>query len=216
MFKSKIFFLLIALGYFCAACGNSGTQNSMSTSTAPPKIKTGVQPQPDAEIAVIETADYGTIKLELYSNIAPQMVARFKELANAGFYNNTKIHRIDPNLGIIQGGDPNSKNDDPADDGMGNSGKPNVPGEFSDVPFDTGIVGAARSGGNFNSANSQFFIMTKRQKAFETASNPYTVFGKVIEGQSAVNLIANAPPAAGSRDKPDQPIIIRSISITKR
>ncbi len=215
MFKSKIFFLLFIAVAAVSACRND-SQNTISTSNTPPNIKTGVKPLPDDELAVIETADFGTIKLELYSNVAPQMVARFKELASAGFYNNTKIHRIDPNLGIIQGGDPNSKNDDPADDGVGSSGKPNVPGEFSDVPFDTGIVGAARAGGNFNSANCQFFIMTKRQKAFEAASNPYTVFGKVIEGQSAANLIANAPTAIGSRDKPDQPIIIRSISITKR
>src|SRR5437868_2848255 len=71
-------------------------------------VKRGVKPEPDAQVAVIET-DYGRIVLELYPNLAPQMVARFKKLAGEGFYNGTTFHRIDPELGIIQGGDPLSK-----------------------------------------------------------------------------------------------------------
>lgn len=211
MFKSK-FLSVLLLALAAIVAGGCTAQQTANTNNGQPKIQTGVKPVADPEIAVIETADYGTIKLELYSNLAPQMVARFKELANAGFYNNTKIHRIDPGLGIIQGGDPKSKDDDPTDDGTGGSGKPDVPGEFSDVPFEAGIVGAARAQ-SFNSANCQFFIMTKKQPAFNSPRNPYTVFGKVIEGQEAVNLISTAPTAAPSQ--PAQPIIIKSITIQK-
>ena len=99
---------------------------------------------PITEIAVIEMEQpaFGTIKMELYSNIAPKMVAQFKELAKEGFYNGLTFHRI--NQSVIQGGDPNSKDNDPDNDGTGSSDKQNVPAEFSDIPFDTGIVGAAR------------------------------------------------------------------------
>src|SRR3954471_16451625 len=97
-------------------------------------VKKGVKPEADAEAAVIET-DYGRIVIELYPNLAPKMVERFKKLAEEGVYNGTAIHRIDPELGIIQGGDPNSKDDDPSNDGMGSSQYPNVPAEFSDIPY---------------------------------------------------------------------------------
>ena len=107
-----------------------------------PEVKKGVTPVADDEIAVIEmenSAAFGNIKIELYSNIAPKMVARFKELAKEGVYDGTTFHRI--NQSVIQGGDPNSKDNDPSNDGMGGSTKPNVEAEFSDIPYDTGIVG---------------------------------------------------------------------------
>src|SRR3989454_12286937 len=94
-------------------------------------VKTGVKPQPDSQVAVFETNDYGRIVIELYPNIAPQMVERFKKLINEHFYDGTTFHRIDPQLGIIQGGDPLSKDNEPANDGTGDSPYPNVPGEFS-------------------------------------------------------------------------------------
>src|SRR5882762_1434520 len=110
------------------------------------KVTKGVKPQPDQEVAVIETANFGTIVIELYPNLAPKMVGRFKQLIDEGFYNGTTFHRIDPALGIIQGGDPLSKDNDPANDGTGDSKYPNVPGEFSDIPYERGTVGAARKG----------------------------------------------------------------------
>ena len=141
-----IFFLSLV---FAVSCGDKKTANSK----AAPEIKKGVVPVPDAEIAVIEmenSSAYGTIKLELYSNIAPKMVARFKELAKEGVYDGTTFHRV--NASVIQAGDPLSKNGNPADDGTGKSDKPNVEAEFSDILYDTGILGAARGQDN-NSAN---------------------------------------------------------------
>ncbi|HBR57678.1 MAG TPA: peptidylprolyl isomerase [Blastocatellia bacterium] len=151
---------------------------------------------------------FGTIKIELYSNIAPKMVARFKELAREGIYNGTTFHRV--NMSVIQGGDPNSKDDDPRNDGQGGSDKPNVPAEFSDIEYDTGIVGAARAQ-DFNSANSQFFITLKRESGFD---DKYTVFGKVIDGMGNVRTIAGVQPKEGER--PLEPVRIKSITIQPR
>jgi cyclophilin family peptidyl-prolyl cis-trans isomerase len=205
----KFLFLLLIVSLFAFACNQTPTANRNAGEL--PYTK-DAKPVADAEIAVIEFADnYGTVKLELYSNVAPKHVARFKELASEGVYNRTQIHRVDPNLGIIQGGDPLSKDDNPANDGSGNSGKPNLQSEFSDIPYDTGILGAARTT-DPNTANSQFFIMTKRQPAFD---KKYTIFGKVIEGQDVVNLISKVPTASGT-ERPAAPVIIKSVTIQKK
>jgi len=178
-------------------------------------VKKNVKPEADAEAAVIET-DYGRIVIELYPNLAPNMVARFKQLTKEGFYNGTTFHRVDPGLGIIQGGDPLSKDDNPDNDGSGNSQYPNVAAEFSDIPFERGIVGAARAK-SFDSANCQFFITLMRQPAFETDDNRYTVFGRVVDDQSLNNagVILGAPVVPGTQ-QPSDKIVIKSITLQPR
>ena len=199
----------IVLLFFSWSCANKPATNSAANKSANAEIKTGVAPIADNEIAVIEMENagaYGTIKIELYSNIAPKMVAQFKELAKEGVYNGTTFHRI--NQSVIQGGDPNSKDNNPDNDGQGQSAKPNVPAEFSDIPFDMAIVGAARNGQDVNSANSQFFIMLKRESGFDQR---YTIFGKVIEGMNNVRTISGVNPKQGER--PLDNIVIKSVTI---
>ena len=188
MKKPVLISLLLGI-VFLAACG--GNSNN-ATSKGSPEVKKGVDPIPDNEIAVIElenSAAYGTIKIELYSNIAPKMVEQFKKLVSDHFYDGTAIHRIDPNLGIIQGGDPNTKGGNPATWGMGNSKYPNAPAEFSDLPYERGTLGAARTS-DINTANCQWFITLKRQPIFDKR---YTVFGRVIDGIKNAEVIMNAP-----------------------
>jgi peptidylprolyl isomerase len=200
---------LLATAIFTLSCSDRSANRNAKSAT--PEVKKGVKPIADDEIAVIEmenSAAFGTIKIELYSNIAPKMVAQFKELAKEGVYNGTTFHRI--NGTVIQGGDPLSKDDDPTNDGTGHSEKPNVPAEFSDIPFDVGIVGAARSM-DPNSANSQFFINLVREPGFD---NKYTVFGKVIDGMNNVRTIAGVQPKSGER--PVEPVRIKHISIMPR
>jgi len=210
MIKITFLLFLIVSVMFATSC-NRSTANKATSKNANAEVQKGVKPVADPEIAVIEmenSAAYGTIKIELYSNIAPKMVAQFKELAKEGVYDGTTFHRI--NQSVIQGGDPLSKDDDPTNDGTGHSDKPNVPAEFSDIPYDTGIVGAARSM-DVNSANSQFFITLKREPGFD---NKYTIFGKVIDGMNNVRTIAGVEPKDGER--PVEPIRIKHVSIVPR
>ena len=171
-----------------------------------PEVKKGIIPIADSEIAVLEMQEpaFGKIKMELYSNIAPEMVKRFKVLAKEGFYNGTTFHRTSPI--VIQGGDPNSKDDDPTNDGQGKSDKPGVPAELSDIPYNIGIVGAARSA-DYNSANCQFFITLQRYPSWD---GDYTIFGKVTEGMNNAFTISGVPKSQG--ETPAQRVVIKSIT----
>lgn len=204
MRKLSVLALLLA-SIFLVDCNTKKPANN-----APATLKTGVQPVADAEIAVLEMENpaYGTIKIELYSNIAPKMVTRFKQLAKEGVYDGTTFHRI--NQSVVQGGDPLSKDKDPKNDGTGGSDLGNVPAEFSDLRYDTGIVGAARGQDN-NSANSQFFITLKREPGFD---NRYTIFGKVIEGMNNVMTISGVQPKEGER--PVEAIRVKHVSIVPK
>jgi cyclophilin family peptidyl-prolyl cis-trans isomerase len=198
----------------CVASCGGGQQQSKSSDDVEGagggNVKRGVKPEPDAEAAVIET-DYGKIVVELYPNVAPKMVERFKTLAREGFYNGTTFHRINPAAGVVQGGDPNSKDDDPSNDGTGGSQYPDLPAEFSDIPFDRGIVGAARSQ-DINSANSQFYITLRRVPQWD---GQYTVFGRVIDGMNNAQIIAGAPTRPGTESPADK-IVVKSITLQPR
>jgi len=202
-----IVLLCLSLALSALACGQASNSNRDADDA---NVKTGVKPEAEAEAAVIET-DYGRIVIELYPNLAPQMVARFKKLASEGFYNGTAIHRIDPELGIIQGGDPNSRDNNPLNDGMGSSKEPNLPAEFSDILYERGTVGAARAQ-TPDSANCQFYITLKRQPAFD---KQYTVFGRIIEGIGNADIISAAPVTEGT-DHPADKIIVKSITLAPR
>lgn len=218
--------LCLTLALFIAACSGDQTLSKdadtgeETDAALEARVKKGVKPEPDAEVAVIETSSFGNIVIELYPNVAPGMVARFKQLIKEGFYNGTAFHRIDPDTGIIQGGDPLSKDNDPTNDGAGDSPYPNVAAEFSDIPYDRGIVGAARRRGGrgmteaqaYDSANCQFYITLKRVPHFDRR---YTVFGRVIEGINNADIIAGAPVEPGT-DRPTDKIIIKNITLQAR
>ena len=208
---------IVALSF--AACGG-GTQEKVYDGAESPggaKVTRGVKPEPDAEAVVLEVESggfsYGRIVVELYPNVAPRMVERFKRLVGEGFYDGTAFHRVSARTGVVQGGDPNSKDEDPANDGLGGSPYGDVPAEFSDIPFDRGIVGAARAR-DVNSANSQFYITLRRVPQWDTQ---YTVFGKVIEGMSNADAIAGAPTQPPPhRENPAEKIVIKRATLQPR
>jgi len=136
----------------------------------------------DNKVAVIVT-DKGTIKFKFYPIDAPKTVENFVKLANEGFYNGIKFHRVEPGF-VIQGGDPNSKDSDPSNDGQGGPGY-NIPAEFNEQRHIDGAVAMARSS-DPDSAGSQFYICLGDQP---NLNGKYTVFGQVTEGLDVVHKI---------------------------
>lgn len=164
-------------------------------------------PQTTDEVAVIQTR-MGEIVLEFFPDVAPQHVNNFKKLARAGFYDGITFHRVIPGY-IIQGGDPNSRDDDRSNDGLGGPGY-TIPAEFNDRPHLRGTLSMAR-GQDPNSAGSQFFICLRPAPLLD---GKYTVFGQVIKGIDVVDRIANVP--RDIRDNPLEPIPMEKVTIVPR
>ena len=118
--------------------------------------------------------NYGSIELEFFGDKAPLHVFNFITRAESGFYDGTKFHRIIPKF-MIQGGDPNSKDGNLEDDGMGGP-IVNIPHEFNEVKHVPGILSMARQGNTALGAGSQFFIM---HGTSPNLYRQYTAFGKV-------------------------------------
>ncbi len=147
--------------------------------------------------AIIETS-FGNIELKFFPDIAPNHVNNFIELAKKGFYNGTLCHRVIPGF-MIQGGDPNTKDADRSKHGTGSPGY-SVKAEFSDRPHKRGILSMARSG-DPDSAGSQFFVCVADASFLD---GKYTVFGEVVSGMTAVDIIVTRP--RDRRDNPDERI----------
>ena len=158
--------------------------------------------------ATIST-NMGSITIEFFSSDAPKTVENFTKLVSDGFYDGVKFHRVIKGF-MIQGGDPNSK-----DDGKMATWGSGGPGyKFNDeidaksdlytkVGYQKGIVAMANSGPNTN--GSQFFIM----HADYPLPPLYTIFGKVVAGQDVVDKIALVK--TGANDRPIDPVVIKSI-----
>ena len=192
-------------------------------------------------IVTMEIADYGTIKVELYPDVAPNTVAHFVKKVQEGFYDGLTFHRTIPEF-MIQGGDKNG-------DGTGNASlkdldennedeKYAIKGEFilNDFTQNTlkhkkGVISMARSDYSslgsstlvkkgYDSASSQFFIMTKDTNSLDGA---YAAFGEIIEGMDVVEKIENVEVETRdssseedtnlTNDKPIDPPVITSIRV---
>ena len=144
--------------------------------------------------AIIETK-YGNIVIELLPDKAPKHVENFIKLSKDGFYDGTTFHRVIPGF-MIQGGDPNSKDNDRSNDGMGGPGY-TINAEFNEISHKRGILSMARSN-DPNSAGSQFFIVVKDSTQLD---RQYTVFGRVTEGMDVADKIVSV-----ERDGNDNPL----------
>jgi cyclophilin family peptidyl-prolyl cis-trans isomerase len=159
------------------------------------------------DVAVLKTS-MGTIVFRFYEKDAPKHVANFRKLAGEGFYDGTTFHRVIPGF-MIQGGDPNSKDADRSNDGMGGSGT-NVPAEFNANKHLRGTVSMARAQ-DPNSASCQFFICVKPTPFLD---GQYSVFGQVVEGMDVVDKIVSVPRDA--RDNPLDKVVMEKVTIEKR
>ena len=146
----------------------------------------------------------GDVVIELFSDIAPNHVKRFKQLAQEKKYDGVVFHRVIDGFmaqtGDVQFGNSTSESYDIRRAGTGGSKYPDLKAEFSDVPHDRGTLSMARSS-DPNSANSQFFIWFKSAPHLD---RQYTVFGKVTKGMEFVDLIKKGEGSNGEVKNPDK------------
>ncbi len=135
----------------------------------------------DPENTLLLDLEHGQVTIELRPDLAPNHVARIKELAREGFYDGIVFHRVIEGF-MAQGGDPTGT-------GMSGSGK-NLDAEFSAEPHVRGICSMARAQ-DPNSADSQFFIVFDEARFLD---NQYTVWGQVIDGMDHVDKIKRGEP----------------------
>ena len=138
--------------------------------------------QYENKVAEVHTSA-GEIDIRFFPDVAPNHVKNFIDLAEKGFYNGSKFHRVIPGF-MIQGGDPNTISGSPSTWGTGGSGK-NIDAEFNSVKHKRGILSMARSNSP-NSASSQFFIMVADAPSLD---NQYSAFGQVTKGMDVVDKI---------------------------
>lgn len=190
-------------------------------------------------IATIEIANYGTVTVELYPDVAPETVANFVKLANNGFYDGLIFHRTIPDF-MIQGGDPNGDGSGSAtkkDLGEESEDEYTIKGEFvangvnNTLRHERGVLSMARSDYSsysttlategYNSGSCQFFITTSDQKT--NLDGLYTAFGKVTSGMEVVDNISNVEvetretqtdtESTLTQDRPVEPPVITSIRV---
>lgn len=160
------------------------------------------------KVAVIET-NHGRILVKFFPDDAPGHVANFIKLAESGFYDGVRFHRVIPGF-MIQGGDPNTKDQPRELHGTGGPGW-QIPAEFNAIPHTPGILSMARTS-DPNSAGSQFFLMHERSPHLD---RQYSVFGQVIEGMDVVETIVALP--RDHRDNPleENPAVMESVTIVE-
>jgi peptidyl-prolyl cis-trans isomerase B (cyclophilin B) len=188
LFCAGSFALLLAAG-----CSNEKPE----TPAAPAAVATNQPPAtPNTNEVGVITTSLGVMVVEFYPDVAPKHVENFKKLAREGFYDGTCFHRVIPGF-MIQGGDPNTKNENAKDTwGMGGPGY-TINAEFNSKHHARGILSMARSS-DPNSAGSQFFIC---QADCGQLDGQYTVFGNLIKGFDVLDKIATTPT-----EPPDRPI----------
>ena len=152
----------------------------------------------------------GTVRIDLLEDVAPNHVERIATLAEEGAYDGVVFHRVidgfmaqtgDVAFGRLEGGDMRRA-------GTGGSDRPNLAAEFSDVSFERGVVGMARSA-DPDSANSQFFIMFAPAPHLD---GQYTVVGRVTEGMEVVDAIKRGEGRNGAMvGRPD---VMQTVTVT--
>ena len=200
---------ILTLCIFCLFCTLllAGCKNKDPQVTTDP----AVNPNYDAETYLtgkhyvqMDVDGYGSLIMELDADIAPATVTNFVNLVQSGFYNGLTFHRV-INGFMMQGGDPEGT-------GMGGS-EYNVPGEFAlnnvenSISHVRGTISMARSGNDYDSASSQFFIVHQDSTALDGS---YAAFGKVLFGMGVVDSICTTVPVTddnGTVKAADQPVI---------
>lgn len=190
-------FILIPLLLLISGCSMS--KNETQEITKDDLVKVYSQ-------AILKT-NFGDIKVKFYGADSPITVNNFMSLAEKGFYNDTKFHRVIKDF-MIQGGDPNSKDDDWSNDGIGGPGY-SFQDEFNSHGLVRGSLAMANSGPDTN--GSQFFIVTAA--ATPWLDGKHTNFGEIVSGMEVVDKIEQAE--VNENDHPIKDVVIKSIELLK-
>ncbi len=188
-------------------------RSELSAGQTPSQSQQQEAPKPETsfadkyQVAVIKT-NFGDIKVEFYAQDSPVTVNNFLKLAEEDFYDQIKFHRVISDF-MIQSGDPNSKDDDWADDGTGGPGY-SFPDEFNTHKLIRGSLAMANSGPNTN--GSQFFIVTAESTPH--LDGKHTNFGKVVEGMDVVDKIEAVE--TNEKDHPTEDVIIEDIELIEK
>tara|TARA_B100001123_G_C14847471_1_gene842626 strand:+ start:86 stop:640 length:555 start_codon:yes stop_codon:yes gene_type:complete len=157
----------------------------------------------EENIMILKLKD-GDVIIELFDDVAPNHVERFKKLASEKKYDGVVFHRVIDGFmaqtGDVQYGNSNLETFDLRRAGTGSSEYPDLKAEFSDIPHERGSLSMARSS-NPDSANSQFFICFQSTPHLD---RQYTVFGKVLKGMEFIDLIKKGRGSNGEVDNPDK------------
>jgi peptidyl-prolyl cis-trans isomerase B (cyclophilin B) len=202
----KTLFLICTLGAVLALAAGCSQQSQPSKDAAPKSnSSTETTASNTNEVAVLKTSE-GDLVIEFWPDVAPNHVANFKKLARQGFYDGTCFHRVIPGF-MIQGGDPNTKDDSNKGSwGMGGPGY-TIKAEFNSKHHARGVLSMARTS-DPDSAGSQFFICHADAGQLD---GQYTVFGQLVKGFDVLDKIATTPTE--SPDRPLKRMNIESVKI---
>ena len=163
-----------------------------------------IKPVQAKENTMILKLKDGNVIIELFSDVAPNHVKRFKQLTNEKKYDGVVFHRVIDGFmaqtGDVEFGNSNLESYDIRRVGTGGSEYPDLKAEFSNIPHERGTISMARSASP-DSANSQFFICFKSTPSLD---RQYTVFGKVVKGMEFVDLIKRGKGSNGEVSNPDK------------
>jgi peptidyl-prolyl cis-trans isomerase B (cyclophilin B) len=195
--------VLLALG--ALACGDT-------VAVTPEPTAAFAWPSDPGARAVLHVKGMGVIEIDLYPSLAPANVENFQKLARDGFYDGTTFHRVIPDF-MIQGGDPNTKDQNPHGDGHGGPGY-TVKDEFSNAPHTRGVVAMANRA-RPNSGGSQFFIVHAEEAT--NLDGKYSVVGRVASGMEIVDSIVEVEVDKhgrwGPKDRPLEPVVIEKLEL---
>lgn len=169
----------------------------------------------DMNRLAVFTTNKGVITLELFEDKMPITTGNFVKLAEEGYYNGTKFHRVIDGF-MVQGGDPNTKTENVGSYGQGGPGY-TIQDEFVTDPLLSNVRGtiAMANTGQPNSGGSQFFINTVDNLGLDwdkdPASSKHPVFGRVVDGMDIVDAISKV--AVNQRDLPVEPVVIEKIEV---
>ena len=186
--KFKIFSLVLLSAVISISCA------SRKNKDADPEPQ---KKDPKEQVIEIST-QYGNMYVWLYK-ATPLHRANFLKLASEGYYDGTTFHRIIPNF-MIQGGDPNSKDSDPSNDGGGGPGY-TIPAEIRDtIKHERGALAAARTNNPEKASSGSQFYICHSTAGTSGLNNNYTVYGMVMQGLNVIDSVAMQPK--GSNDRP--------------